>query len=106
MAFRHMVSMERTPEEKALERAENTYPQPISDMPDVPSGLCLSLTEVELSKLNLSDDAEVGDVIHLVAFAKVTSISKHDTSSGCKCRVELAIYELEVEDESTEGEEA
>ena len=106
--FRHMVDMERTPEEKAEQRIQNMYPPAIADMPDVPPGLCLRLTEVELAKLDIDDDCEVGDTIHLVAFAKVTSISKQDTTSGCRCSIELAIVSMtcEDEDDEAEGEEA
>jgi hypothetical protein len=103
--FRNMVSMKRTPEEKADARVENMYPPPIADMPDVPPGLCLCLTETELEKLSLSDECEVGDTIHLVALAEVTSISKTDTGAGCKCRIELAIVSLSCEDESDEADD-
>lgn len=100
--FHKMVSMVRTPDEKLEQRERDSYPPAISAMPDVPYGLCISLTEVELEKLDLEDDCEVGDIIHLFAMAKVTSVSKRDTGDGCDCRVELSITDLAVEDESTE----
>ena len=100
--FHKMVSMLRTPDEKAEERIRDSYPPPISAMPDVPYGLCISLTQVELEKLDLEEDMDVGDMIHLFAMAKVTSVSKRDTADGCDCRVELSIVSLAVEDESTE----
>lgn len=100
--FRHMVSMERTDDEKMEARMENLSPS-ISDMPDVPYGLCICLTEVELDKLNLDDDCEVGDLVHLFAMAKVTSVSKTDTGNGAKCRIELSIVALEIEDEDDEA---
>ena len=100
--FHRMVSMERTPDEKAVERAQNECPPSIADMPDVPYGLCICLTEVELEKLDLEDDCEVGDLVHLFCMAKVTSVSKNDTGRGPKCRVELAITDMEVENEDTE----
>lgn len=102
--FHKMVSMERTLEEKALERAKNEYPPPVLQMPDVPSGLCLCLTETELDKLDLEEECEVGDMIHLFAMARVTSISKQDTGDGPRCRIELAITDMAVEDEDTEVE--
>ena len=105
MPFVRMVSMERTPEEKAEQRAREMFLPAIGDMPDVPSGLCICLTEVELEKLNLDDDCEVGDMIHISGMARVTSISKNETDNGCHCRVELAITDLAVEDESTEATE-
>ena len=100
--FHRMVSLERSTEEKAEERAANTYPTPIADMPDVPYGLCINLTEVELAKLDIEDDMEVGDMIHLFCMARVTGISKNDTGAGCKCNVNLAITDMAVEDEDTE----
>jgi hypothetical protein len=106
MAFRHMVDMTRSPDEKAAERLRDSYPQPIADMPDVPPGLCLCLTNDELDKLDLDDDCEVGDTIHLVAFARVTSVSKQDTGNGSRVRIELAICQLSCEDEAEEAEAA
>ena len=105
MGFVQMVPMARSPAEKAEEAAESMMPPAIADMPDVPYGLHISLTEEELEKLDLSDDAEVGDMIHLMAMATITSISKNQTSGGCKCRIELAITHLAVEDEDKEDEE-
>lgn len=109
--FMHMVSMERTPEEKAADREASEYPPPISAMPDVPPGLCICLTETELEKLgfdieDVGAECRVGDVIHLVAFARVTSISTNDTGGGTRGRLELAITDLEIEDETEEGEQA
>jgi hypothetical protein len=102
--FKKMVSMERTDEEKHDARRE-MFSSPIDDMPDVPPGLCICLTESELSKLDLDDDVEVGDMLHMFAMAKVTSVSKHDTGSGPKCRVELSITDMEIEDEDDEDGE-
>jgi hypothetical protein len=103
--FRHMVDMERSDEEKAASRMENMYPPALPDMPDVPPGLCICLTEAELEKLDLDDDAEIGDLLHLMCMAKVTSISKQDTGNGPKCRIELAIVMMSVENEDTEDED-
>ena len=103
MPFVRMVSMERSPEEKAAERARDMFPPAIADMPDVPSGLCIRLTEVELEKLNLSDECDVGDMIHLSGMARVTSISKNETDNGCRCTIELSITDLAVEDEDEEA---
>lgn len=103
MPFVRMVDMTRSPEEKAEERARDMFPPAIMDMPDVPPGLCIVLTEVELEKLNLSDEAEVGDLIHISGMARLTSISKQETDAGCKCRLELAICMLAIEDEDEEA---
>lgn len=101
-SFSHMTDMQRTDEEKSAERAE-MFSSPMSDMPDVPHGLCNCLTETELAKLELDDDVEVGDYLHGRVMWKVTSVNKSDTGGGMKCRVELAIVAMSVdENESTE----
>lgn len=102
-AFRHMVSMERTLDEKAVERVRDTYPPAIQDMPDVPGGLCIVLTEVELDKMEIEDDPEVGDMIHISAMGKVTCVSNTDTGSGVRRRVEISLVSMAAEDESTEA---
>ena len=102
--FMKMVSMERTEEEKAVERARDTYPPAIADMPDIPYGLSICLTEVELEKLNLDDEIEVGDMIHLSGMAKCTSISKNDTGNGTKVRAECGFVMLSAENEEEENE--
>ena len=104
MTFRRMISMERTDAEKAQERIRDEYPPAISNMPDVPYGLCLRLTEVELDKMGIELDEEVrvGDVIHISGLAKVTAVKVEDTSGGRKECLELAITDLAVEDETEE----
>ena len=46
--------------------------------PEYPCGLCIHLTDEELKKLQLSDDVEVGDMIHMHVLAKVTSVNSSD----------------------------
>ena len=98
--FHKMVDMRRSREEKK----EEVEPMPIDDMPDVPYGLCISLTENELEKLDLEEECDVGDMIHLFCMARVTSVSKNATSDGCRCRVELSITDMAVENEDDEDE--
>ena len=64
-----------------------------------PYGLCISLSEVELEKLGLDDDVDVGDMLHLRVMVKATSVHKHETG----CRIECAIISGKVEDEDTEA---
>ena len=101
MSFRRMVSMARTPAEKKEAAAEMAAPVADS-MPDYPWGMSICLTNEELDKLELDGDCSAGDVIHLVAFAKVTSVSMRDEGGKQDRRVELTITDLAVEDESTE----
>lgn len=106
---RNMVSMAKTPAEVAEEVAESTYPKSpaaiAADVSKYPYGLCLALTEEEMEKMGLDySDVEVGDTIHLFAFAKVTSVSARETQGGKNCcRVELQITDLEVDDEDHEA---
>lgn len=105
--FKRMVSMVRTAEEKAKE-AMDSMPAAFTagDVPDVPYGLRIQLGDDELKKLDLPKDCQVGDILHFVAMARVTSVSVNSDGSGDKTRIELSITDMSVEDESTEGEEA
>ena len=102
MGFSKLVDMRRTAEDKAEAVSDMMSPSPMFEIDDFPPGLSISLTEDELEKLDLDDDVEVGDMIDLRAFAKVTSVSKHDRGGKQCCRVELQIVNLAIEDESTE----
>ena len=75
--------------------------------PDYPYGLCLSLDHETLKKLNLSDEAEVGDTLHLFALAKVTASHKTETEAGGKrAHIELQITHIALEDEDGENKSA
>ena len=63
-----------------------------------PFGLCIHLNADDLERLGLEADCEVGDFLHGMFFAKVTSLTHHGGGS----RVELQITHLALEDESTE----
>jgi hypothetical protein len=94
-----MVDMARTPAEvkAADEPSAPTYPY----------GLTLCLCNEELEKLGLDGECEVGDLLHVHAMAKVTSVSKMDNeSSGPSCRVELQIVSMVGENEDDENEAA
>ena len=101
--FHKFVDMRKTPREKTEEVMEHVMPA-VVDIPDVPYGLQICLTNDELDKLDLDDDCECGDTVHLFALAQVTSVSKRDTGNGSESRVELSIVSMCVEDESTEDE--
>ena len=75
-----------------------------------PYGLCISLGNNELEKLGLDpEDCEVGDMLHIHALAKVTSVSCHDREGqdGECHRIELQITHFmdDVEDEDEENRE-
>jgi hypothetical protein len=95
-----MVDMARSPAEKA--EAMN----PSIDPPTYPYGLCLRLTKEELEKLEVDHtDWQVGDIFHLHALGKVTSISSRETNDGGDCCVEIQLTHLAGESESEENEE-
>ena len=79
---------------------------PAPEQPIYPYGLCLCFDQETLDKLDLDSDAEVGDMIHIHALGKITSISKRDTESGPDCRVEIQLTAIALEDEHEEDEEA
>ena len=101
MAFHKFVNMARTPEEKA-EEAERMMGA-IPSQPDYPVGLTICLDEVDLEKLDLEDDCEVGDMIHLAILARVTSVSRRQVDGKACCRVELQGEEVAVENEDAEA---
>lgn len=95
-----MVDMARSTEEMQ-ESMMGTMVRP--EVNKYPYGLCISLTHDELEKLDLDDECEVGDILHIVAMARVTSVSKNETTSGQNCRIELQIFDIEtMENENTE----
>lgn len=97
-----MADMSRSIEEK--EESVKPYDS-VSCQPDYPSGLSICLTQDELDKLDLDNDVEVGDYIHLFAFAKVTSVSKTEVNGESKCRIELCLTHIALESEDGENEE-
>ena len=105
MGFGKMVDMAKTPVEIKEEKAEMAVPAMEGDMPKYPWGLCISLDNESLDKLGADADCEVGDLVHIMAMAKVTSVSQNETTEGTNKRVELQIVQMSVEDESTEGDE-
>jgi len=69
--------------------------------PEHPPGLCITLTQRELEKLDLEEPENTGDVIHMNVMARVKRITKDNGS----CTVECQITDVMVlENESTEGD--
>lgn len=100
-----MVDMKRTPKEKA-EVVDMGSPV-AANVPDYPWGLSISLCEEELEKIGLDeDDLEIGDILHMHALMKVTSVSSNEYEGGKHCRVELQITHMTGESEDAENEEA
>lgn len=96
MALDKLVDMRLSAEDKTQEAMP-------FDHREYPYGLCLSLTEKELEKLDVpADEFKIGDVVDLRALAKVTSVSEHESEHGKCCRVELQVIMLGAEDEDAE----
>lgn len=99
--LRKLVSMERTAPEMA--EAES----PSYNVSKYAYGLSVCLNQEELDKLDLdTSDVEVGDMLHAVCMLEVTSVSKNDTGAGEKCRIELQITHIGIENESTEYDDS
>jgi hypothetical protein len=96
-----LVSMELSEDEKT----GTAMPIPMPDKPEYPFGLRICLTEVELAKLGLAADCEVGDMLDMRCFARVTSISQNVGEDSSSCRVELVITDIAAENELLENEE-
>lgn len=94
-----MVDMSATAEEAE----EILQPSP----PKYPYGLCISFCQDELEKLGLDEEELcIGDLLHLHALAKVTSVSSYDSENGSSKRVELVLAYIAAEDEDKEDDEA
>lgn len=94
-----LVDMKKTPEEIKTEEIPYDKVTPKVDL--YPYGLCISLDEDALAKLQLGPP-EVGDMIQLIAMAKVTAVSARATDQGDCIRVELQITHMNVEGDSAE----
>lgn len=85
------------------DKEKQEYINPSANPPKYPYGLCVSLCEDELEKLGLdAEELALGDMLHLHALAKVTSVSKNDTEHGSHERVELVLAYIQCEDEGEE----
>lgn len=78
----------------------------VTDTPIYPYGLCISLCQDELEKLDL-DPSELnpGDILHLHCLGMVTSTSISQTDNGMNCRVEIQVTNIAAESEDEENEE-
>lgn len=93
-----MVDMRRT-------AASDTATMPC--MSEYDYGLCLSLSDESLKKLDVDfDSVEIGETYHLFILAKVTAKSRSDDAGGPRDRIELQITHLGAESEDKENEES
>lgn len=100
-----MVDMALTPSQEENENGGIGI-TPAIQRPRYPYGLSIYLTDAELDKLGMDKDVGVGDMMHIHAMSKVTSVSMNDTEGGQTCRIELQITHMCGEDEDDEDTEA
>ncbi len=103
-SFPAMVDMARTEADKAKDAPMGMISPTVSDMPDYDCGLNISLNQESLDKLDLDGDVHIGDYVHVVGFAKVTSLSQQPGSDKPD-RVCMVLTHLAVEDENEESED-
>lgn len=98
MAWSRMTSLELTDEDKL----DTACPPALESVPDYPWGTRITLTHRELEKLGLECDCNIGDVIDLRCFARVTGVNRTETAMGPEDRVELQITDMAIENEMDE----
>lgn len=111
-AFTQMIDMAKSPEEVKKDVGQEAAPGWPLTTQVYPYGLCIRLEDDTLEKLGLGNEMpSVGDMIHLCAMAKVTSVSENemeDGNGGKKSRrcIELQITHLATESEDDENDVA
>ncbi len=96
----HMVDMAMKPVEIENVKPINGADTPMPPM--YPYGLCLSLNDETLDKLNMEDNCSVGDQVHFHCLAKVTSTTENEGSGK---RIELQVIAMSAEGEEDEEQE-
>lgn len=94
-----MVSMEYDDDD-----SYDAMPTPIETRPRFPWGLCITLTEKELTKLGMdASDFEIGDLVHIFGMARVTGMNVSATENGNCCTLNLQVEDFEIESEEEEN---
>ena len=94
--------MLETPEEVAKESPAMVTPAAYTK-PQYPWGLCITLNESSLDKLDLENMPEPGELIHGQFMAKVVACRQSATDEKSSRSIELQIVALALEDEDEEG---
>jgi hypothetical protein len=104
--FTKMIDMAKTPEQINKEvddsrpASERSATSVADNLPKYPYGLCITIENEQLDKLDLDGDCDIGDTIHFCVEAKVTSVSAREKEKGEDKHIELQITHI-----ATEGEE-
>lgn len=103
-SFPSMTDMARTDADKAKDASMGMIAPCVSDMPDYDYGLNISFNQESLDKLNMDDDVQPGDYVHIHAFAKVTNVNQQPGSDKPD-RISLVMTHICAEDEDQENED-
>ena len=103
--FARLINMAKTAAEVKKDLGMYDAPKTVGEAPSgpmYPYGLCISLEDETLEKLELDDDMPgVGDIIQFNAIAKVTNVSQNEregtdgTKSVCR-RIEMQITDMGI----------
>ena len=93
--MRKFVDLKREPEKTEASPADVHFTGL-----DYPPGMCLMLNDETMKKMDLDASAVVGDMLHIHAIAKVTSVASHEAAGD---RIELQVTHLAIEDEDKEN---
>jgi len=69
----------------------------MSDRPEYPYGLNISLENDSLDKLSMKSLPDVGDEMTLIAKVKVVSVSSNESESGERRSISLQITDMDLE---------
>ncbi len=102
MGWSKLVDLELSDDDK-IDQANLV--SPFEKSTHYPYGLTICLTGVELAKLGLEADCDVGDYLDIRAFATVTAVHKEDGENGTRVtlQIEKMAVEQELEESSSDG---
>jgi hypothetical protein len=84
---------------------KDSMPTAVSDTPDYPYGLRLSLNDEALKKLGIKSLPKVGSKMHVLAVGEITSVSQHESAGHEDRHVEIQLHELGVSDDGPKMED-
>lgn len=84
-----------------LKREDEAEKVKAPDPLEYPPGMCISLDETSLKKLNLDKTPEKGDLLHFFAMARVEEV--HDGRFGTHIALQITHLALESEDAENEA---
>lgn len=98
-----LISMARSPAEIKEEKAEIVSDPEINRFP---WGLSINLEDESLTKLGITTLPKVGDMVQIVAVAKIDRVSESENNRGTDRSVSLQIEEMALEPAGPEKDAA